>query len=297
MERSLGPRNLGGILKETFLIYKKNIWRFAAIIAIVTIPISVVASLVFFVIILFPNPPASGVGHEEIIMQHLPVLIPAYIIILLISVVAGVLSQGAMVYCTAEQYFRHPIDNVYAYKFSWKRLPNMLGAVFLGLLTIIAIMSIPFGILLAHSFQLVPNMNPQYAQLIILAVTLGLVSLLAITYIAIVWQFALPAALLEGCNPLTALSRSFQLVKGSWWRVFGIILVLGLIVFGIQLVVEFVPIIGGFVSAVFTPPIISIGSALLYFDLRVRKEGYNLDSMARELGLPMASESAVSPPQ
>jgi hypothetical protein len=295
MNRTLGPRNVGDILRETFTIYRKNIWRFAAIIAVVAIPLSIVISLVFLAIIIFPKPPPPDLGFEEFIMQHLPTLIPASIIILFISIAAEALAQGAMVYCTAEQYFRHPIDNGYAYRFSWKRLPNMLGAVLLIFLTTIAIISIPVGILLASYFHVLPSMNP---QLTILVITLGLVSLLALIYIGTVWQFALPAVLLQGCGPISALRASFELVKESWWRVFGIIFVLGLIVFGINLVLAFVPIIGRFVSTIFTPPITFIGSALLYFDLRVRKQGYTLDNMSGELGLPgPTASSVVSPPQ
>jgi hypothetical protein len=135
-------------------------------------------------------------------------------------------------------------------------------------------------------------------KLIILAIALGLVYIAAVFYVAIIWQFALPSALLEGCNPITALSRSFQLVNGNWWRVLGIIVVLVLIVFGINLVLRFVPIIGPLASAVFAPPITAIGAALLYFDLRVRKQGYTLQNLSGEIGMPVTTaDSAVSPQQ
>jgi hypothetical protein len=138
MERTLRPRNLGDIIKETFTIYGRNFWRFVAISAIVTLPVVILIAIVL-IAILFPILFKSSVRDLEVILQLLPVLIPAYIIILLISLVAGVLTQGAMVHGTAEQYFRQPIGIGRAFRFSWKRMPNTLGATFLVFITLIAI--------------------------------------------------------------------------------------------------------------------------------------------------------------
>lgn len=288
MEMTLGPRKLGDIVKETFRVYGKNIWRFAAIIAIVRIPLSIFILLIF-VAIIFTNPPAPGGGFEEFIINHLPTLTSIFVIIMFISIAVETLAQGAMVYCTGEQYFRHPINNGYAYRFSWKRLANMFGAVLLITLAALAIFSIPVGLF----FYAVTSAS---FVLVVAAVAIGLVSIAAFFYIFIIWQFALPAALLEGYNSIAALSRSYQLLRGSWWRVFGIIAVLWLMVLGIDVVASFVPLVGRFASAIFVPPISAIGVTLLYFDLRVRKEGYNLDTLANDLGLSGTATGALATP-
>jgi hypothetical protein len=290
MEKTLEPKKLGDIVKETFRVYGRNIWRFAAIIAIVAIPLSIFVLLVIAAIV-FINPPAPGDGFEGFILNHLPTLTPLFVIIMFISIAVETLAQGAMVYCTGQQYFRHPIENGYAYRFSWKRLANMFGAVLLITLTTLAIFSIPVGLFYYAIF------NSPGSSLIGIAIAISLISIAAFFYISIIWQFALPAALLEGCNPIAALSRSYQLVRGSWWRVFGIIAVLWLMVLGIDVVASFIPLIGRFASAIFVPPITFISSALLYFDLRVRKEGYNLDALANELGLKHTLTDNLATPQ
>ncbi len=56
--------------------------------------------------------------------------------------------------------------------------------------------------------------------------------------------------------------------------------------------------VGGLIGNIVTTPILAISETLLYFDLRVRKQGYTFENLAGELGLPgTAAESEVSPQQ
>jgi len=301
MERTLGPRNVGDILKETFTIYKNNWARFAAIVAIVAIPIAIIAIIVVAAVML------PVLFHYTEMEQLLPSLeniiaiIPAFMLIVLISFVAGVLMQTAVIHAVAEQYFRQPVNIGLAFRFTWRRFPNTLGAAALTGLAAIGIIIIIIGIPAAIYFSAPFSHSDIYAefpQLMIIGITLAAVAFVAIAYLSVIWAFAIYAALLEGCGPVAALSRSMALVKGSWWRVFGIIILLTLIVQVINWIAGLVPLIGGIAAAIFTPPITITGVALLYFDLRVRKQGYNLEALANELGLvSTAAEPASSPPQ
>ena len=113
-------------------------------------------------------------------------------------------------------------------------------------------------------------------------------------YMLVVWFFHQQAIMVEHRGPIEALGRSRELVRGSWWRVFGI----G-IVFSFLLVALFIPgliasaILEFFneplgtlvftLSSVVVFPLFSISSTLVYIDLRVRKEGYSLETMAAEV--------------
>ena len=103
----------------------------------------------------------------------------------------------------------------------------------------------------------------------------------------------------EDIGPINGLRRSWYLVAGMWWRTLGILIVLsilesiiggvlGLLVGGIA-GVGFSGDVGLAVTAIGTTllnaiisPIVTIGIVLLYFDLRVRKEGLDLDQLARQ---------------
>ena len=136
-------------------------------------------------------------------------------------------------------------------------------------------------------------------------------------YFLVRWGFYGQAVLIEGTSATHALRRSGELVKGTWWRVLGIILVIVLLSFMIQTVLQFSLLFAfGFTEVLsgeggpqemfermFSPkltawdnlaayviqscinffvsslvlPLVPIGITLLYFDLRIRKEGFGVE--------------------
>jgi hypothetical protein len=133
------------------------------------------------------------------------------------------------------------------------------------------------------------------------------------------WSMAVAALLFEDYRGRKALGRSFALVKGRWWQTFGALVV------GILLAAVVGGILSGLVSAlaftnlgdsilgaailngissgiaqlVTTPVTIAI-LTVLYYDLRVRKEGVDLETLTGRLGitpepgkLPRAAQPVV----
>ena len=117
-------------------------------------------------------------------------------------------------------------------------------------------------------------------------------------FLLVIWSFATHAVVIENRGVFNALGRSRELVRGNWWRVFGIGMVFMLIVFAVVLLIVFLvsiiidllfnpgplaySILGGVVGALLSP-VYYIASTLLYIDLRVRKEGYDLQSLSADL--------------
>lgn len=120
---------------------------------------------------------------------------------------------------------------------------------------------------------------------------------------AVYWLMAVPAVVIEEQRALGALKRGFGLVQGSWWRVFGIALVLMMLALGMAVVLA---LLGGITTAllgstlvsgttavltgisdlvvmVLVSPVLMIAWTLLYNDLRVRKEKYDVAAICREL--------------
>ena len=118
-------------------------------------------------------------------------------------------------------------------------------------------------------------------------------------YLAVRWSLVLAAMMAEDIGPIRSLGRSWNLVRGSWWRTFGILLIVwvmwlvisyGLLILFTVIAALFstgdfqaavVQVAGTLLGAVLTP-IWSIAITLLYFDLRVRKEGLDLDQLAKQ---------------
>jgi len=119
------------------------------------------------------------------------------------------------------------------------------------------------------------------------------------------WAVAAPALLAEGIGPVRALDRSWTLTRNSWWRIAGILFVtyllasavqgaLGVFAFPLAVLVPFVPAVvrGAIVLLITTAaqvlvlPVLYLGVVLLYFDLRVRREAFDLDQLARQAAPP-----------
>lgn len=111
-----------------------------------------------------------------------------------------------------------------------------------------------------------------------IGVTIGFVFLIVPGLILITfWSVGAPAIVAEGIGPIDAFKRSWQLVRGDAWSVFGVLLVVLLIVILIGVVLGAIatPIgdgeaatwIASIISATITAPIFAIAVTVLYFDL------------------------------
>src|SRR6266545_1954131 len=128
------------------------------------------------------------------------------------------------------------------------------------------------------------------------------------------WALAIPALLLEDVRGLKALGRSFSLVRGRWWPTAGILLLANLLASAVALglglvalpllltgdgndfVVELANAVFTAAANVLTIPFISALVTVVYFDLRVRKEGFDLQLMAQRIGAPAGSVSPTLVP-
>ena len=261
MASILEPRDLGDILGETFRIYGRNFLRLIAIVAIVE---GILGILGVVLVSVFALPAIMGIMAVETIESLaplVPTIIMIGIILVVVYIVAYPLMEGALIHAVSEQSLRRTISIGRAYRFAWRRLGAMIGAMILAGLAIlgmsITIVGIPFAI-----------------------------------YFGIRWIFIWQAALLEGVGARAALSRSSDVVRGDWWRVVGIIFVVGIIVGVISAILGIIPIVGSIIGSILSTPIFIAAATLLYYDLRVRKEGYNLEALAEEVNIKLSSDVA-----
>jgi hypothetical protein len=127
----------------------------------------------------------------------------------------------------------------------------------------------------------------------------GIAVFCAAIYLLVRWSLSVAAMMAEDIGPIRGLGRSWNLVSGSWWRSFGILLIVWImwlvISYGLLILFTLIAALfstGDFKAAVVNiagtalgallSPIWSIAITLLYFDLRVRKEGLDLDQLAQQ---------------
>ncbi len=115
------------------------------------------------------------------------------------------------------------------------------------------------------------------------------------------WVVTAPAIVVEGLGPIQGMRRSLRLCSARYWPVLGIAMLSGLITSMLGSVVSGVPTaaagligyrwgfpllaVGSTASAVLVQPLTAIVATLLYFDLRIRQEGFDLQVMARGVSI------------
>jgi hypothetical protein len=185
---------------------------------------------------------------------------------------------------------------------SRRQLGRLLGLTLLTGLVIVAAVCVPvlLGVLVG---------SPALA---ILGMIAGII--LAV-WLWVRLSLAAPALMLERQGVLTALRRSYKLVSNSWWRIFGIQLLITILITMVAGILEFpftilaelvgsgsvdgfisgsladvtwtyllISGIGGVLGSAITLPISAGVAALLYIDLRIRREALDLE-LARAAGI------------
>lgn len=128
-----------------------------------------------------------------------------------------------------------------------------------------------------------------------------IVTIPVVIWVEIRWAVAMPAMFGENIGPAKALARSWDLTRGSWWRIFGLWLIAAILVSILEYamlavfggIAALIPGLGTDLRAALVTSVTTVVAALvgavtpivftlLYLDLRVRKEGLDLDQLARQ---------------
>jgi hypothetical protein len=149
----------------------------------------------------------------------------------------------------------------------------------------------------------------------------GLIALIIpFFWLAVKLSMTFPALVCEKTGPFASIGRSWRLTHNNWWRVFGALLVTLLILFVITIALSLVlgavllssdslsevafavltTLIGLLIGAI-TYPLWAAIVTVIYYDLRVRNEGFDLQLLASGVGadasrFETSPERPVAPP-
>jgi len=137
-------------------------------------------------------------------------------------------------------------------------------------------------------------------------------------YVALMWALVIPVTVLEGGGLNASTARSKVLTKGSRGRIFVIYLLVFVLAIVISVIIEMplgmvglvlmrgnpqggiaarqaMQAVGNFISTSLVGSLATIALTLIYYDQRVRKEGFDLQLMMSNLqGSPQAAAAAPS---
>ena len=278
---SIPTRGLGALMDEAFRVYRAHFWQFVAIAAI---------------------PAAANVLPRLASVTDEPALALLGGLITLASIVLSIIAAGAIAFGVARHYTRGEVDVADCLSHAFQVGIFLIAQAIIvmvvvgGALVVGAVMLLIGGIVFAFD----PSDSEGVAvAFLIIGGLLTLVGIVVAAWLGVRWFSASFAVVIEGKGPIAGLGRSWNLVTGSWWRVFGIGLVFALAITVVVLVVA-IPLgivgaiagggdgagiggnVAGAIATALITPFAYIAGTLLYFDLRVRKEGFDLDALAAE---------------
>lgn len=269
------PRRVGEILDAGIKIYLARARTLMGLTAVVVVPMQILGAIV-----LLSTVPSGGdvpVNSIGFTTRTQPVPDPAArlgasAVVLVIQLVAGSLVTAACVKAVSDTYLDHPTGIAASLRFVLGRLPAVIGTEILYFL----------GLALAFVCLIVPGV-----------------------WLYAAWSVAVPSLIIERRSPLRALGRSRRLVKGRWWPTAGVLLVSVVMVAVVSGVLQallaaiahvssrpsllfavVVSTVSSAIASIIVQPFTATVATILYYDLRVRHEGYDLQLLADQLGLP-----------
>jgi glycerophosphoryl diester phosphodiesterase family protein len=315
----LRPMSLGDLFDAAFRLYREHFVTFVGIVALLQVPLAIVQFMIQ-VLVSIPalnawmraSAQLQNARRGQSIFDILPIGQFASAtgitigINLILSLIIGALITGALANAIARSYLGQPISILTAYRFGARRYGALLLASLIGLGVTLGAMALVGGCLFG-ALTAYPASGRN--GLLVGALVIGLLLFVflfipAIIFFTVRFLLAVQAIVLEGKGPLAGLGRSWRLVQGSFWRVLGIVILLNLLIYiiaGIPATIVNLALTLGSgdplgnlvrnqaittlvtqIGVILAQPIALSIYTLLYYDLRVRKEGYDIEVMAQQ---------------
>ena len=295
--------SVGEWLDATFTLYRRNFALIASISAVVQIPYALLTWLLFELtgVATFVRSPFASLGAQSITQAQAQQLLNSYLGVLVVTLgllllsllIVVPLGEAATTRAVSDRYLDRPSSLLSAYRAAWGRL----GALIAMILILILVYAGSLAVVILFTALLAAAGAGGLGALLAVIALIGLVPVLIMIYVRTV--VAVPAIVLERVSGWGGLKRSWQLIGGRFWPTFGRMLLLVLItsiISGVVSTIFQVPgnliapnnsfvfeQVAGAIAAVFVGPITYIGVTLLYYDIRIRKEGFDIEMLARSL--------------
>lgn len=237
---------VGTILNAAFDLYRRELRGLWAIAALIVIP----AQALVWVMVRVSLPSGAKAVNGTIYASS-STAVPT-VAILLLGFLSAILAVGALSRLLGEAY-----AGVQA---GWQESLGYASAQLLPLVALVVIATV--------------------------LLTIGYTLVVPGIFLTVAWSASVPALMLERIGPIRALGRSWELIQGHWWTVFGALLIaLGMVV-GVSFLLD-IPLgaasssvdgilalsgISRALAAIVTYPLLAAIAVVIYAELRSEKE-------------------------
>ena len=263
----LHPMSVGDVLDGAFKLLKANVRTLLLVVASVVVPLQLASA---FLVRDQVSPGLLNMLNDPTLAEEQATFglgdFGGSILTVVLGFVTAPLIAGAVSRVCAASYLGEHVTPGEAIRATVRRLPGLLGAsVLVGLATV-----------LGFVFCIIPG--------------------IAFT---VLYTVVTPAMMIEEIGPIEGMRRSWRLIKPRFWGVLGIIVLAWLITAFLGNLLGGAPTlvgtlvggslawlwiaVGAVLASLVTAPITAIVDTLLYFDGRIRNEGFDLQVMAQDL--------------
>jgi hypothetical protein len=311
----LRPMSIGDMLDAAFRLYRQHFLTFIGIVALLQVPMAMLqfaAQLPYMQALqsFTTRPPALAPGASPFDIFPFAQLLPYYALIFGLGIFQYLLvynlMTGALANAISRSYLGQPISILSSYRIGFKRFMALIVASLTPFLISLVAVAIIAGCTFGAAFSFytrsvrsdeLPNVG------LMIAAGIGLVGILFVGGLAGLYFYVrllltTQAIVLEDQGPWAGLRRSWRLVGQAFWRSLGIFLLVYAFIYIVSLIVQLpLIILGAFFGVLLNNSVLyqSIASlvtygvlilvlplqfiifTLLYYDLRIRKEGYDLE--------------------
>jgi hypothetical protein len=261
----LRPLEIGDLLDETFRMYRRHFLLFAGLSIIFAIPTAALSGFTLYTLFSTLLSARNQFAIE-------PSILIWYGIFLVVTLALVPFQYAAVTYAACESALGRPVTASGVLRSVLRRYFPLLGYWLLITLMVVAFCLFPLWI-----------------------------------WISVGWCVVVPVMFIENVGLIGAMGRSWRLVEGRWWRTFLIVFLVFVVFYVVsfalraflalgqtllQIVVSQLVVlwISGVTTALVDSlvfPVFQIAIVLIYFDLRVRKEGLDLFQQAQQISPPL----------
>lgn len=285
VEPDLRPRGVGEVLDAAVAVLRARTRQMLLLTAVVVVPVQAFALLVTLstqpedVERTFTGSQAPTYGTDDVWLGLAGALVVA-----LAGFLSTAFATAAVTHVVADEYLGSPPERTPTSQYAraaTRRLPAVVG---LGIVT---------GV----------------------ATTIGIVLCVAPgVWLQVSWCVAMPVLLLEATSIREAMKRSFALTRPRWWGSAGVFYLGAALtaVVTLALSVPFGAVLGGVgdsvtatlvadsaantLASLLTTPFVAAALVILYVDLRIRGEGFDVQLLVHRLGPGTDASSAPGTP-
>ena len=299
MHLDLRPLTVGEIFDRAFTLYRRNLWLFVGITALPAVLGLAMALLMQFMQRMMGRAALAADNPDPALMASAGMallgMVGGLLVIFIVYWIVYMIALGATTHAVSELY----VGRSASVRQSYSGMRGRIG----GLLVLMLLVGIRLVVLwIAGTVTVVIGavvgafVHPVVSGLLMV---FGLVGLLLVGGVMMLrYGMSVSALVVEGLSPGNAIRRSIELTKGRLGRVFLLVLCSMMVSFAAALIFQgpftagalfagpestlgfWLDVAGavfGTSAGTFTAPFLVIGLALLYYDARIREEGFDLE--------------------